>query len=457
MTQAAMASASPIDLQGRIDRAEPGSTLNVPPGLYRAPIRIRKPLTLIAEGLVVIDGGGEGNLVEITAPDVTLRGFHLRNNGISLDRENAGITVEAPRATIEDNVLTDVLFGIYLRRADRTVLRRNTIGGKAVRLPRRGDGIRLWQSPDCRIEENVVRKSRDVVIWFSDRVRIIGNTISQGRYGLHFMYSNGNLLEENTLKDNSVGAFLMYSHNLTLRRNRLIRNRGPSGFGVGLKDVDGLLAEDNLFAMNRIGVQLDNSPSNVDIRHLFRRNLFAFNDTGLALMPSIERTDFVSNSFLDNGRPVAILGRGTLKDDRFTVDGHGNYWSDYAGYDKDLDGVGDLPYRAVSLFESLVSRHQKLRLFLYSPIQEAVESAARIAPVVAPAPLLVDQAPLMQPRELPASVLKDLGEAQSSPNKGPWLVALGLGIMAMAGLAEPLRDSLRRLIGRSAVSPGLVP
>ena len=433
-TPAARAGAG--DLQAMVDRAAPGDTILIPAGQYAGPIRIDKPLSLIADGLAVIDGGGAGNLIEITAPDVTIRGFHLRNTGHSLDRENAGVTIEAPRATIENNILTDVLFGFYLRKADHSVLRGNTIGGKNISLPRRGDGVRLWQSPDCLIENNTIHNSRDVVIWFSDRVHIRHNRIHDGRYGLHFMYSDDNVLEDNTLENNSVGAFLMYSQNLTLRRNRLIHNRGPSGFGVGLKDVDGLLAEGNLFASNRIGVQMDDSPSNVDIRHLFRNNVFAFNDIGVAFMPSIERTDFTGNTFLDNTEQVAILGRGELHDDRFTVDGRGNYWSDYAGFDADSDGIGDVPYRSEHLFENLIARDSRLRLFLYSPVQEAIEAAARLAPVVRPAPKLVDNAPLMKPVKLPASVLASAQPRGGSPRIGLTLLAIGL-VIAAAMLPTP--------------------
>ena len=447
----AVAHADLLNLQAMVDRADPGSTITIPPGVYASPIRISKTLTLIADGLAIIDGGGAGNLIEITAPHVTVRGFHLRNTGHSLDRENAGITIEAPRATIENNVFTDVLFGVYLRKADHSVLRGNTIGGKNIALPRRGDGIRLWQSPDCLIEDNTIHNSRDVVIWFSDRTRIRHNTITHGRYGLHFMYSDDNVLEDNTLRDNSVGAFLMYSQNLTLRRNRLVNNRGPSGFGVGLKDVDRLLAQDNLFASNRIGVQLDNSPSNVDIRHLFADNVFAYNDIGVALMPSVERNDFTGNTFLDNTENVAILGGGKLTDDRFTVDGKGNYWSDYAGYDADNDGVGDLPYRAQSLFENLMTRHAELRLFLYSPVQQAIESAARIAPIVKPAPVLVDSAPLMTPTKLPNAVLANLDDSNdhASGAVGVWLLALGLFIMALLAPVDNPFLTLRRAVTRT--------
>ncbi|MHC5023907.1 MAG: NosD domain-containing protein, partial [Planctomycetota bacterium] len=237
--------------------APDGATITVPSGVHPGPIVIDRPVTLVADGAAIFDGGGSGDVVRILAPDVTIRGFLIRNTGASLDRENAGITVLAPRATIEDNTLEDVLFGIYLKDAGSSIIRGNRIGGKRVAIARRGDGIRLWYSPDAVIEDNVVHQSRDVVMWFSRGTRIRRNQVTDGRYGLHFMYSDDNVLEDNRLEGNSVGAFLMYSRNLVLRRNIFLRNRGPSGYGVGLKDMDRILAEENLLLGNRVGVYLD--------------------------------------------------------------------------------------------------------------------------------------------------------------------------------------------------------
>ncbi|RMH29571.1 MAG: nitrous oxide reductase family maturation protein NosD [Planctomycetota bacterium] len=424
------AGAGAADLRALVAAASPGDIIRVPAGVHPGTVVIDKPLTLLAEPGAIIDAGGAGDAVRVTAPNVTIRGFTIRNTGDSLDRENAGVNATgAPGAVIEHNVFTDVLFGVYLRESPGSAVRFNVIGGKALDLARRGDGVRLWQSDDCLIERNTIHDGRDAVMWFSDRTRIVANTVTRGRYGLHFMYSDDNVLEDNTLSHNSVGAFLMYSKNLTLRRNRFVSNRGPSGFGVGLKDVDGLLAEDNLFAANRVGVQVDNSPSAVDVRHLYRRNVFAYNDQGVALMPSVRRNDFTGNAFVDNAEQVAVLGGGDLSDNRFTVAGRGNFWSDYAGFDRDADGIGDLPYRADSLFESLLARDSRLRLFLYSPVQQAVEAAARVAPVVRPRPLLTDDAPLMSPPRLPGVVLaRGPAPAVSAVAAGAGLLALGLGI-----------------------------
>jgi nitrous oxidase accessory protein len=243
-------------------------------------------------------------------------------------------------------------------------------------------------------------------MWYSQNLVVRGNKVERCRYGIHFMYAGQATVEDNDLRDNSVGIFLMYGQDLVLRRNVLLHNRGPSGFGLGLKDVDGVDAHDNVFSDNRVALHVDNSPSRRDLTHTWRRNVFAHNDVAIGLMPSVRNNRFAQNSFFDNVEQVAVFGGGNLAGNAFTVDGVGNYWSDYRGYDADGNGVGDIAYRSQSLFENLMDREPRLRLFLFGPGQQAVEMASHAFPVVKPKVRATDTAPLMQPVRLQAAVLK---------------------------------------------------
>lgn len=396
-TVGGIASAASFDLHRAIREAAPGSTLRVPAGVYRGPVTLNKPITLRADVGAILDGAGAGDVVRITAADVTLEGFEVRGSGTLLDASNAGVLVAAPRARILNNHFHDVLFGVYVQQAPSCVIRGNRIVGMDLPVQRRGDAIRLWWASDSAIEDNTIEGARDVVVWFSSRVAIRRNRVTHGRYGLHFMYADQNVLEDNRLTDNSVGAFLMYSHRIELRRNLLASNRGVSGFGLGLKDIDGLTATDNRITSNRVGIYIDNSPHDIGVTHHYTRNLIAFNDVGVAFMPSVEHNEFTLNTFVDNGEQVAVLGEGRFHGNRFTIGGRGNYWSDYAGFDADGDGIGDVPLASRSLFENIVDRNPVLRLFAFSPAQQAVEFAARAMPGLRPEPKFVDDAPLMQP------------------------------------------------------------
>lgn len=381
--------------------ATTGDTIEVRPGRYPGPLRIDRAVTLRGVGGPVLDGGGQGTVVTITASGATLRGFVIRGSGSDLNAEDAGVVVRAAGVTVEENRLEDILVGIALDDAPDGIVRANQIHGRYDLPPAaRGDGLKLWYSPRALVEGNTIEQTRDCVIWYSSGLRLVNNTVEYGRYGLHFMYDDDAELINNRLRYNSVGAYLMYSRRITLRGNLLAGNRGPSGFGLGLKDVDDIRAEQNWLVDNRVGLWSDTSPTSLGATSRFIGNLFATNDSALALQPSTERNTFAGNSFRDNQQPISILGGGTLKGNSWSEAGRGNYWSDYRGFDADGDGIGDLPYRAESLAAELMDRLPVLRLFQIGPAAVALEFAARAFPVLQPTPKLIDPAPLLIPPAL---------------------------------------------------------
>lgn len=416
-----------------LDAAQAGDRIEVRGGTYAGPLTIDRSVTLIGIDRPAIDGGGAGSVVTVTAPDVRLEGFVIRNSGDSLSREDAGIVVQkSPNAIIVGNRIENVLFGVYVKDSPGTQAVGNHISGMDLPLPRRGDGIRFWESPNSLIAGNTVQATRDCILWFSDNSTVRDNHVRHGRYGLHLMYDNDILITGNRLVDNHVGAYLMYSRRVTLRQNTFRNNRGPSGYGVGLKDMDRVIGEDNLFVSNRIGMYLDNSPWSIDVYDEFRHNAFAYNEIGLSFQPAVKRNIFTENTFLENMEQVSVRGGGRLEGNEWTVEGRGNFWSDYAGYDADGDGRGDLPYEPRSLFESLLDRHPSLRLFLMSPAQQAIDMASRAFPIMRPEPKLTDAAPLMSP------VLPAIAPA-SPPSSLPMLGVSGgvvLLVLLLSGLAR---------------------
>ncbi|NIV03874.1 MAG: ATP-binding cassette domain-containing protein [Calditrichae bacterium] len=207
------------------------------------------------------------------------------------------------------------------------------------------------------------------------------------------MYSDDCRIENNILTGNSVGAYLMYSRRLHLIHNTIAHNRGPSGYGIGLKDFDDGLLIENLIVDNRVGLFVDNSPREIESTMTYRGNVIAYNDIGMKLFSFIERSKIVNNSFMENYEQVAVSGSGLLTGN----DWNQNFWSDYVGYDQGDDGIGDIPYKYENLFENLMNKHPNLRLFIYSPAIQALEFAAQAFPVVKPKPKFVDPNPRMTP------------------------------------------------------------
>lgn len=415
-------------IEQRIDQAQAGSTLAIDAGVYEGNLRIRKPVTLVAQGDVVIDGLGKGTVVDVLVEGVTLKGFTIRASGDSVTGEDAGVRVLAGGAIIEGNTILDTLFGIDLRESPGSIIRGNTVVGKDLEAGRRGDGIRLWWSHNTVIEGNVVRNSRDMVFWYSQNLRIDRNRVSGSRYGLHFMYSHDTTLRENDLEGNSVGVYLMYSNSITLVGNRMRNNRGPSGYGIGLKDCDDIAIIGNALLANRVGAYIDNSPSSMESTGLFESNMIAFNEVGVLATPNTHDNVFTNNAFIENEEPAATHGRGELHLNAWSRDGVGNYWSQYAGFDLNGDGIGDVPYQPQSLFGRMLASEPNLRLFMHSPAQQAIEFTARALPELRPRPVLVDPAPLARPPSIEVRVAVE-GSAW-----GGWMAVVAVGLLAPCAL-----------------------
>lgn len=430
-------------LASAVAAAVPGDTLVVDGGIFYGAVEIDRPLTLIGRNWPVIDGQGTGTVLKITAPGSSVEGFLIRNSGSSLDQENSGLVVEAANVIVSGNRFEETLFGVYLRKGHGSSIIGNEIHSQDLDVPRRGDAIRVWYSNDVTIANNRVEKGRDVVLWYSERLTVRGNDVRDGRYGLHFMYCDDALIEENRLLGNSVGAFLMYSRRMIMQHNTVATNRGPSGYGIGLKDMDDAIVRNNLFLDNRIGAYIDGSPREVDSIGRFEGNVFAYNDIGVEMLPAVRHNEFEANSFVDNQEQVAIAGGGGGQPgaNAWTVGGVGNYWSDYAGFDADQDGSGDVTYRSQRLFEDLMQREPALRLFLYSPATNALDFAAKAFPVVRPQPKLEDSAPLMAPQVPVAPSLP------ATTNRATWLwAALVLVLLPVALGALPRLRRRRYLL-----------
>ena len=420
-----------------LERAGAGDTVRVAPGVYRERLVIRRAAILIGEGGPVLDGGGEGHVVDARAP-LAIRGFVVRNSGSRPDREDAGIVVRGATARIEDNRIEDVLYGIYLKEAPGSLVRGNRIRGKRLPLERRGDGIRLWYSPGTRILGNVVRDTRDVVLYFSDRLVVRGNSIRDGRYGLHTMYCHGGRFLHNRVEGNDVAAFLMYSEGLLLEDNVFADAGGASGMGLGLKDTEDVRAVGNLFVGNVIGLHLDNSPRDDTSPNLFADNAWVANEVAVRLLPSVRGNRFHGNALLGNDRPVEIAG-GSGPGLAGQNEWRGNQWSQYAGFDEDGDGVGDTPFEHVRLGAELLARHPALKLFSGSLALSLLDLLGRFLPLLQPEPVVVDPAPR---RSVPAVERWEarLSTTETTDRRPTWPAA-GWALAGALGVGLALRGA----------------
>lgn len=423
-----------ISITAALQAAQAGDVIAVHGGTYPALV-VDKSVTLVGVNWPVIDGGGQGTAVQITAPGVVLRGFEVRGSGDEPDRDHSGIIVSASDVVVEGNRLAEVLFGVFVAQADRVIVRGNDITGKAkYDEARRGDAIRLWYAVDALVEANTVHRVRDIVIWYSRGVTLRENTVTDARYGIHLMYADDLLVERNQFVNNAVGIYTMYSKRVRLIENQIRGHRGPSGYALGFKDADDVEVAGNQLVDNRGGLFIDATPFSPQGHARFSGNIIAFNDVGAILLTSVRRAEFTGNTFWENLEQMAVQGGGDVSRTNTWRD---NYWSDYSGYDADGDGVGDVPYRADRFFENLTDREPLLRALIYSPAAQALEFAGAALPFFRPQPKLVDMTPRLQPLPVPADAVPTPRPA--APLLLTALALLGVGFLCAlpGGLLMP--------------------
>ncbi|HZP43869.1 MAG TPA: nitrous oxide reductase family maturation protein NosD, partial [Candidatus Binatia bacterium] len=426
------------DVATTLAAARDGDTVVVPPGVHHEHPVVDRAVQLVGRPGAVLDGDGAGTVLRIRAAGAEVRGLTIRNGGEGYDAEDAGIRIDHARdVRIADTRVEDTLFGIFVVQGDRCAIERTTIVGKDLPHVRRGDGIRLWYSAGCRLVGNRVERSRDVIIWYSAGTVVEDNVVRASRYGLHYMYSNDNVFRRNRFEDDQVGAAIMYSRGIELTENSFSYASGPAAYGVLLKDSDDVFVVGNRFVHDTIGLFVDGVPQSRGGRLDVRGNLIARGRVGIALQPLSRGIRLWENAFVGNDLAVQVLGTGTAEGDEWAVDGRGNYWSDGVVYDRDGDGVSELPYRLESTFEALADRHPVLAFFAHTPPAEAIDLGARLFPVFAPRPTLVDPHPLVAPQ------LAAWTRGEDGPPPAPTLAGVGAGLFGVVALAawaarEPL-------------------
>jgi nitrous oxidase accessory protein len=379
-------------LQARVDAAAPGDTLRIESGRFDGDLIVDRPLRLIGVGRPLLVGSGTGSVVRIRAADVTIEGFDIDGRGGGdLGRDPSGIHVAAPRATIRDCRIRGSLFGIYLREAPGSVIESCSIRGIKGKTPgEKGSGIHIWNTVGFRCERNEIADARDgFYIQASSQGRIAGNVARDLRYGLHFMFSDDNVFEDNLFENGAAGSAIMYSRRITFSRNRFLRNRGFASVGLLFKSCEDVTARDNLIADNARGIFLEGTS-----RGLFSGNVVAGSDAAIVLYDSCSALRFTGNAFLGNLTPLALVGRRT--DTSFD----GNYWSDNDEPDLDGDGRSDRPYRLSSVFDHIRGNLSAADLFSQGIGASALGMAERAFPVLSPV-TAEDRAALSRPPSLP--------------------------------------------------------
>ncbi len=217
-------------LQQAINNADVGSTISVPAGIYFEHIVVNKTVSLIGENnaTTIIDGNEGGTVVSITADNVSIVGFTIRDSGWGWTRN--GIYVQADNCEIRNNYLIHNCHGIRLNYSQNSRVMNNVIDSN-------GYGIRLLHATNCVAIGNKVSNCiiGGVHLEFAVNCTVSRNCLTRNDQGLR-MYSPctyntiiGNTVVNNTydgMIDNSMNYNSTFFEN-TIYHNNFVNNTHP--------------------------------------------------------------------------------------------------------------------------------------------------------------------------------------------------------------------------------------
>ncbi len=371
-----------------IASAADGDEILIKSGLYReGNILVDKKLKLRGEGWPVIDGENDTEVITVTAGGVTIEGLVVRNVGTSYLEDRAGIRMRRVRDfTIRNNRLENTFFGIYLEHCSDGLVADNIIEGQAEEEMSSGNAVHLWYCKRIMVENNQVRGHRDGIYFeFVDDSHIRYNVSEDNlRYGLHFMFSNDDDYFQNIFRRNGAGVAVMFSRNINMWENRFEYNWGRASYGLLLKEIYDAEIRNNVFLENTIGIYVEGSTRIQYLNNEFNRNGWAIKMSGGCLDNEVNANNFLYNTF-------DLSLNSAPNNNSFD----GNYWSDYNGYDLGRDGIGDVPYHPVKLFNYVVNRTPEAMVLLRSLFIGLLNFSEKVSPSLTPADV-ADNAPLMQ-------------------------------------------------------------
>lgn len=376
-------------IQAAIDRAAAFDTVRVKAGEYReGGITINKPLTLVGEGLPLLDGEHRNQPLSVRSSHVSVSGFRVVRCGTQSLEDQAGIKVYNARYVyVFNNVLDDNYFGIYLSSSKLCWVNGNTLHAKGTVEQTSGNGIHAWKCDSITITGNRVEGHRDGIYFEFVTNSVISRNWSEHniRYGLHFMFSHNDVYEHNTFIRNGAGVAVMYSRRVTMQHNDFAENQGGAAYGILLKDIQESRMNDNNFWGNTTAIFMEGCT-----RSTLERNVFRQNGWAVRIQASCDNNTFRHNNFFANTFDVSTNNQLVLN----TFDN--NYWDKYEGYDLDRNQTGDVPYHPVSLFAMVSDQMPYAMMFWRSFTVFLLDRAEKVIPSLSPDKLR-DDAPLMKP------------------------------------------------------------
>lgn len=280
-------------IQMAIDEANLGDTIKVASGTYFESLKITKPLSLIGEGsdnTVIV---GSGTIILVSADNVELRGFTVRNG----------------------------TYGIFLWSCSGALLRNNTMSDNTWNFAVSGDSLSHFVHD---VDSSNMVDGKPIYFWVNENDKRVPKDAGY----VALINSTNVTAEDLSLTSNEQGVLLVNT------KESVIRNVTISGNDVGIDlhmSSNNTITMNSLNTINWLSLYLVSSCNNTLTENTIRKG-----DYGISTMHSNGNTIY-HNNFIDNKVQQYHLNSSNKWDNGE----EGNYWSDYKGEDLNSDGVGD--------------------------------------------------------------------------------------------------------------------
>ena len=229
-------------IQSGIDAANSGDIVYVYNGTYYENVIVNKTLSLVGESrnTTTIDGGANGDAVNVTEDWVNLTGFlvkaglgnagillyHVKNCNISFNNvrgTSVGISIEySDDNHITNNTVSNNSYGIYVEYSDHIILSNNTVSGSFWY-----GLVSEWSNESTFVDNTVVfGELYGMSFWLTNDSTISNNNVSSNKYdGFEFYECSNNTLDGNYASSNeNFGMNLDFSSYFIVTDNELIEN-----------------------------------------------------------------------------------------------------------------------------------------------------------------------------------------------------------------------------------------
>lgn len=273
-------------------------------------------------------------------------------------QSDAGILVdEAAGVLIEDVAVDSPAAGVIVRDSDETAVRNLSFAGNPD--PADGHmGVVVMRSTGL-VEGSTMVDGRDgVYLHRAEETVVRDNEFVDNRIGVHLMYTSDAVIADNDFTGQSTaGIYVMTGP----ERNAVINNEvTDAAMGAYVGGSDSYVAE-NRFSDTAVGLRI------AAVTSIIERNLLVDNTHGAVVQSLLPTNTVTANDFVDN---EVHVGQSTGPLRVWTDDDRGNYWEGAVGSVD--DGTLDRPYTATDSVDAALHTVDGVRLLAHAPADLAL-------------------------------------------------------------------------------------